>query len=494
MRKEQSCKGVELRQHKIAILSLSTKYLWLLLIPLVIAFIKSQFDVFSFIREFWSSIIIVIFSLFVGIIRWRNIKFCVKDKYFTYKAGVICRQKLNIPFSAVTAITTERPFYLRPFGVVKIYIETDAIAFARSKKSPDISITSNDRVCRALFDSLYVETQKTRNTHHFGKLQVMFFSLVFSSALSGVIFLVTLVSQGTRLLGQNLEAMVITTVEDAVTVAERVLKFVPKTGLAITIIIGAGWLVSVIRNFFRHGNFSVSKKGDNIYIYKGILTKRRFLINSKKINYADIRQSLFMKMCAVMSVHINCSGYGKDKDEIPVFLPVLRQERVNKILSEMLPDFKVFKNDIYVVKKVVGRYLFLPSLAIIGLFAGGLVVANFFPLWQDMTKFVVVMAEIPCIFILFVKIYCYCTNGMAYHDDEIVIRYDKWFKIHTAIIPKARVAKVTVTQTIFQRFSGSCNVVVNSYSEHTGSHKVIGLNLIEAARLIKSAGIGKSIE
>ncbi len=480
------------RQHKAAILFLTTKNLWLLLIPLVRGLVAIKFDFYSWIQGAYLDLIVIAVIIASAILRWFCIGFSVNEEYFTYKAGVIAKFNTKIHYSSISAVTSERPFWLRPFKAVRVYIETDGTTMGPVTRTADISLITNEDHCSALFRKLYVKTDKTRVTHHIERVQLLFFSLVFSSTLSGVIFIVTLFIQGGKLVGQELENKFLTAVNNVTDVVERAIRFVPRTALLVALIIGAGWLISVIRNFLRHDKFKVSRKGNNITITNGFLTKRKYYMNSNKINYADLRQTLFMKLCAVMSVHINCSGYGKAKNEIPVFIPVLKEEKVQGIFKEMLPAFVLSENEITTRKGYVLRFLMPPTLLIFGIMIAAFILDLIYPEWYSIILFLTIMAEIPFALLLVAKCVSFLTNGISFKNDVVCLRYSKAWQFHTVVVPMSRVARVSVKQTLFQRANGSCDVIINSYSEHTGYHRVRGMNLDEAVRLIKNTGIAST--
>ncbi len=480
------------RQHKASILFLATKNLWLLLIPLIRGLVAIRFDFYSWFQGAYLDLIVIAFIIASAILRWFCIGFSVNDNCFTYKAGVVAKFITNINYSSISAVTSERPFWLRPFKAVKIYIETDGTTMGPVTRTADISLITNEEQCSALFRKLYLKTDKTRVTHHIDRIQLLFFSVVFSSALSGVILIVTLFIQGGKIVGQELEDKFLSAVNDVTAVVERAIRFVPRTALLVALIIGTGWLISVTRNFLRHDKFKVSRKGNNITITNGFLTKRKYHINSNKINYADLRQTLFMKLCAVMSVHINCSGYGKAKNEIPVFIPVLKEDKVQGIFKEMLPAFILSENEITTRKGYVLRFLMPPTLLIFGIMIAAFILELTFTEWYSIILFLTIMAEIPSVVLLIAKCVSFLTNGISFKNDVVCLRYSKAWQFHTVVVPKSRVARVSVKQTLFQRVNGSCDVIINSYSEHTGYHRVRGMNLIEAIKLIRNTGIAST--
>ena len=59
--------------------------------------------------------------------------------------------------------------------------------------------------------------------------------------------------------------------------------------------------------------------------------------DAEKINYVDLKQNFFMKLCGVSSVQISCAGYGKNKNEVPVLMPLIENKNDLKKIRQLLP-------------------------------------------------------------------------------------------------------------------------------------------------------------
>ena len=152
------------RQHPIAILRLITKNFWLLIIPLIRGLIALRFDFYDWVQGAYLDIIVIVVILFSAILRWFFIKYEVGEKNFIYKSGVIVKSSFEIPYTALSAVTTERTFWIRPFHAVKIFLDTDGHSLGVSPKSADIFVTTNLEDCEKLFQLIQTETTKANLT------------------------------------------------------------------------------------------------------------------------------------------------------------------------------------------------------------------------------------------------------------------------------------------------------------------------------------------
>ena len=326
----------------------------------------------------------------------------------------------------------------------------------------------------------------------------MAFSFLFSSALSGVALLITAFSGSTDIIGDQLERDFLTVVNDLSDVVAsrlgRLIKGISPAGIAVSIIIGVGFLISFAENILRHINFTAGRRGKCIIISAGLIVKRMYCINSRRVNIADMRQNLLMKFFGITSVHVNCTGYGKRKNEFPVFVPICSIRRINdgksvrklsSVMEMLLPDFSGAGSYINPRTTYIMRFIMPPALAVYGILLLGMVLMIMFPHWYSLIWFMSILLEIPAIWLVFVKACAYCTNGINITDKSVCAKYSVWYSFHTITVPLERVAEIRITQTIFQRMNRSCDVIIYTNSEYIGSHRITGLPITEVQELIR---------
>ena len=158
---------------------------------------------------------------------------------------------------------------------------------------------------------------------------------------------------------------------------------IPPAAAAAALVVVIGWLISFITNLLRHMNFTLEKRGKGVIIRDGSFIRRKYYISAEHINYADLRQSLLMMLFGIMSVNVNCSGYGKGKNEIPVFIPVSDKHKVSGIMKRIIPGYEIEESTAEAGVRFVWRYTGAPTFGMIGLiFAAGTAIM-FFPAWYD---------------------------------------------------------------------------------------------------------------
>lgn len=481
------------RQHPIAVLRYVSKNFWLLLIPLIRGLLALKFDFYNWLSGAYLDILIVLAIFGVAFFRWWNINFKITKKAIYVGSGLFVREMVRIPFSSVTTFVLKKTFIIRPLRAVTLYIDTDSSSTVNKPEDPDIKLVIREKDVQKLLK--YIEPTNTsgeeKNERRYkpNKRRMLFFSLAFSSALSGLIYFGTFLIQGGRLVGDELEKRFLGAVDNVTRVAEKVIYGITPATVGIIIIIGAAWLCSFISNCLRHINFEIQRNGKVIKIRNGFFSRRKYIINAEKINYADLRQNMMMKLFGVMSMNINCSGYGKKKNEIPVFVPVTGKGNAANIMNEFLPEFSSEEGERFdVINGYIMKFLGPPTaliFVIIAAFAGAII---FLPEWYSVALFTAGMGEIVAVHLLIVNLAAFLSNGIELCDGNIVVHYCRAFGFHNVSAPIEKISEIRISQNFLQKFNGSCSFVLYTRGERAVKHVVRGMQLCDAEKVAEMLG------
>ncbi len=477
------------RQHPAAIIGYTTKNFWLLLIPLIRGLASLSFDFSRWAEGAEWDILAVSVMIAAAVIRWYFTYYEIGDSDLSVKTGAFMKKSLVIPYSAVCAVTTEQNLFHAWLGAVRIYVDTDAAVGKRSLADISLIISKPERgmLINGL-SKVFTKENRAGYTYKVSKSVLVVFSLLFSSAISGVALLITLLSGGADIIGEQLERefmLAVNNFSDAVAnLAGRLISGISPAGIAISVIIGVGFLISFVITIMRHMSFTATRRGKCIIISGGLAVKRTYCINCEKINMADMRQNLIMKLLGIASLHVNCTGYGKRKNEIPVFIPICKVKD-DRDIRLLLPDFSVPEGTVNPRISYLWRFIWKAGLIVIVIPFLGLLSLMLFPSWHSLEAFLVVMAEIPAVWYLFAKACAYCTNGLGITDRSVCAVYCSGYAFHNVSVPIERVSEIRITSSFFQRFTRSCDVIIYTNSEYIGGHRIRNIPIIEAERLIR---------
>lgn len=457
------------RQHPIKILTLTIKNFWLLLIPLVRGLINLQFDWWHWLKGAYIDVLTLLAILLLAFVRWRYMTYEIRENSIFFKGGIIAKYQYEIPFSVISSVTFQFSFFKRPIKATDIFIETDSTFGGVKEKSADLKMILSEKETQYLIQKLTDTQVGTKLFYYPSKWNLLIFSFLFSSATSGAAYIATLFIQGGRLFGQSVEQEVFRVVND---VSSKVAIAAPPAAIGVGLLVITGWLFSFISNILRHIGFRIFRQGYRVTIENGFFSRFLYSINIGKINYADFSQSVLMRLFHVRSIQVSCSGYGKRKQEIPVFVPITTDKEADASLRMLLPGFTVSDNIVEPGLKAVFVYLSGGILMVLASLMINLLGLIFFAEFHELLQFTSVMVLIPVAWLLIAESVAFSFSGIGFAKGHLTLRYGKWFKLHTVTVPQSRIASIRVRRTIFQLANGTCDIIVRTASENGKSHRI----------------------
>ncbi len=474
------------RQHPIKILSLTVKNFWLLLIPLVRGLINLRFDWRHWLEGAYIDILTLLAILLLAYLRWRYMTYEIKENSIVFKGGIIAKYQYEIPFSVISSATFQFSFFKRPLKAADIYIETDSSFGGLKEKNADLKMILSEKETQYLIQKLTDRQVGTKLFYYPSKWNLLIFSFLFSSATSGTAYIATLLIQGGRLFGQSIEQELVNVVND---VSSKIAIAAPPAAIGLGLVVISGWLFSFISNILRHIGFKIYRQGKAVTVENGFFSHFIYRINIGKINYADFSQSVLMRLFKVRSIQVSCSGYGKRKQEIPVFVPITTDKEAAASLRMLLPGFTVSENAVEPGLKAVFVYLSGGILMVLASLVVDLVGLVFFAEFRELLRFTSIMVLIPVAWLLIAESVAFSFSGIGYADGHFTLRYGKWFKLHTVTVPEERIASVRIRRTVFQMANGTCDVIVRTAAENGRSHRIRYLPYRKTVEFLAESGI-----
>ncbi|HBN10542.1 MAG TPA: hypothetical protein DD392_00950 [Ruminococcus sp.] len=476
-------------QHPVKILSYCSKNMWLLIFPLLrgLAAVRiMDFNaLYSWFIGAWFDILIVILILLTGFIRWKFTGFNADNEKIVFYSGIAARTVNEIPYASITSFTVENRFFLRIFKAASVYIDTGSGKF--SDNDMKIMVYNNDaaEIRKKIENYLRKKPQECHYNYKPRLLSTIFFSFVFSSTITGVIYIAVFFIKSGKIVEEIIQEKMIDKLSDVShSLSVKLPVYISPLALTIALVFIGSWFISFIGNIMRYTGFRISIEGKTARIKTGLLTRRSYCINTSKINYIDLRQSILTKIARVMSINVNCSGYGNSAKEIPVLIPVMHKKYAVPALNAMFPEAPVFhKSDYKPSLKFLWRYTW-PSLLICALFVPVYFAADyFFPLYHDAYKFLLIMAEIPSVWYVIVSIISNRTSGISACDESLCIKYSKGYVFHTVIAHNYHIVKTVISQNIFQKFTDTCDITIYINSEFSTYHRLKSIKLKDAEKI-----------
>ena len=131
--------------HPIMIFENLSRFLFLLIIPLLRGFLYAIFggSLYEWLEGAWFDLLIVFIMVAASILEWAFFRYTVYRRGILVRRGVLVRNSFFIPSRCYTTLSFEHSWWLRPFKAVHVRVDTAAGSF----NIPDLKITLSNAEC-----------------------------------------------------------------------------------------------------------------------------------------------------------------------------------------------------------------------------------------------------------------------------------------------------------------------------------------------------------
>lgn len=487
---ERSEKHKYKHSHAINILEHTTKFLVLLVFPLARALfvsLTSKNGFYNWLQGAWFDITVIAVIFLLGLFAWYKYVYYLSDSGIYIRQGIMLPKYRYIPYRKLSVVTIERTFYLIPFRAVRVRADTDG----GSPTNPDFSITMYKKDVEdfiRLTKAPFVNYGDLKRVYMPKNMNIAILSFITSNSLTGVLFAYAFISGTGKVIGGEFESSMM---QQLTSFASELAKGIPPVAAMLGFVLLGGWLLSFLINLVRHLRFFVARQSGSLQIQGGVVTRREYLIAVKRINLIEMRQTLLTKLFGFYTVFIHSNGYGKKKDELSVLMPSGEGYDLARNLELLLPEIPVCRPTVRPRIRYLSRFLIPPISWIGGVIVGWFVAYWIFDAFSDVIVYFGIMAVIPCVWYLVVKLVSYFHTGVGISDSAYTFCYTYGYRIKTVAVPKKRVVKLTIRRSLFQVMAGCCDLVILTYSEGKKRHVVPNVNFEEAKQIMQAEGFYK---
>lgn len=235
--------------------------------------------------------------------------------------------------------------------------------------------------------------------------------------------------------------------------------------LIVISILALSFCLSIINTLIKYYKFNIYLKNEKLNISYGLLNRKNYSFDRKKIKGVHIKQNLLMQLLGLYFLEIEGIGYGDEKGEQAILYPICKEKVKIELIRQILPEF-IFKNKVTKPsRKTLFRFIF---------------------------KKIVFMAIIICflsyyfsygyISILLLPVFLvlgymeYKNTALGIGDRLIYMSYNGFYKTQS-IIKISAVQSLIFSTSYFQKQQEICDIGINIFSNDYGkSIKVKNLN------------------
>lgn len=337
------------------------------------------------------------------IAKWLTTRYRLDGDGLALRTGLFRRSHRVVSYDRIHAITVSQPVYMRPFDVMQLAIATGdatdgsivlaAVPAALQAKLEELragdvmaleTVATSPRQVPGTSDNDALANAPDRLIFRASMRDILLFALTDLGFLAAAVVVWGFVQQvsdvlprrWTRLAADSLNGMV---ARGALALAGLL--------VAVVAVLLAFSVVTALARFY---GFEVRRRGDDLVVERGLLTRRTMTIPMSRIQTIVVRRNPLRRLFGLCSVELGLSaaGLGEAGDteamEGANVLPMIGRAKIYDVLRDMLPEWDLHEPDLHRTGRGLLRYYLLaPTLASLVLAVGAAIswTLDMEPLW-----------------------------------------------------------------------------------------------------------------
>lgn len=416
--------------------------------------------------------VVLIFMLVSGIIKWKRFRYWFEEEELRIEYGLFVKKKRYIPFERIQSLNYTEGIFHRPFGLVKVKVETagggptkeaDAELTAIKKEAAEqikkemmlaknkvqVEVDENENV-------VVQEIVKEETRPIFKMSRKDLIVLASTSGGVGVFFsgLAVFASQFSNVIPYDL-------IYDEIVVFIRFGALI--VALAIFAVLLVAWVVSIVLTFINYYEFTIRVEDDEIIITRGLLEKKKITIPLSRIQGIRVVENPLRQIMGYATVIVDSAGGSlAEKDEKIRLLPLTKRTEIDPILAQIFPDLLFDQSFIRVPKR---SRKFFYRLDFIWIVPVATAISYFF---YPFGLFSLLL--FPLSFVL--GVWQQKTAGYFMDEHQLVVQYRIFSRV-VVWMEKRRIQSMTERTTFFQKKANVSSIITTIKSGVGGASTTI---------------------
>ncbi|MDD5923677.1 MAG: PH domain-containing protein [Clostridia bacterium] len=447
------------------------KFLFFIIVPAV------QTLIFRKINNVYS-ILNLIFCLVVvlyAVIRAYFESCSIYGDTISITRGLIVRTNIQLPISSVDSITIHKGLISgKLFGVRRFFADVPSL----SRKMNTAVYVSHGRA-KEIVECLAKKDNK-KKIYTAKKYKTLFMAVLWSNSLTGFLILMPFMNNINKLFGGN----PINEIYEDISITKYLIYIgFPPVAATVTNILLICWVFSVVLHLGRYLIFNVEKNESLIYINRGFFSRATFITGKESVNAVTIKQNISMIPFNIYSAYIHTISTEKTKGDKSLLISPERRKNTMSIIGEIM-NYDAFsgKGKVRPPRSARAAYIYFPFCI---MSADALLAMTLIYFGTDIKLiFIISIFTMPVILIWIVfRLMAFGRASFSYGDEGITLTNYNGFSFNENLIPLKKLQKLDITQSIFQKINGRCNIIVYVYSENNMKLKIKQISLDSAKNI-----------
>ncbi|PLR81113.1 PH domain-containing protein [Bacillus sp. V33-4] len=428
---------------------------------------------------FWLiSIGTVLFILVGGVLSWLRFTYRVEDGELRIEYGIVIRKKRYIPFERIQSLDYSEGIFHRPFGLVKVKVET---AGGLGLNEAEAVLTA---ITKAEADAIQQILTSAKNNHRIPVeiLNETEEELIYKISAPELLLLAS-TSGGVGVVISAVIAFFFQ-FDELIPYRRLFTGFERLIGSGIVFVstlvfIGffIAWVIALIGTMLKYADFTVKRINNDLVISRGLLEKRQTTIPLKRIQAMRISENLIRQPLGYAAVSLESAGgsFEKGDQSQVLLLPMIRKNKIGDLLQNVLNDYQLETCFVPAPLRAKVRYV---TRGLLIAFPFAVVPAVFFRPWGYLSLLLFIAAAIWSLLM-------YKDAGWNLDNQQLALRYRGIVK-NTVYMRKIKIQSLSNQESYFQKNKDLATVEAFVMSGiGAGGGKVIDIERNDAIQIYK---------
>jgi putative membrane protein len=401
--------------------------------------------------------------LLTGILSWYRFTYRVEEGELRIEHGLFVRKKRYIPFERIQSLDVSEGILQRPFGLVKVKVET--AGGARTEDAEAVLTAIRKEEADQIHERL-VAVKNSKLVNESEEEEVTIRESVIYRLSPGDLLLLASTSGGVGVVISAIFAFFFQ-FEELIPyqkVYKEVEHFISNGMIFISIVVFLGflvaWLISVVGTMLKYANFTLKKVDQDLIITRGLLEKRQITIPLSRIQAIRISENILRQPLGKASVYVESAGGSALNEEGSkvLVIPLIKKQEIANNLEPLLEDYPFRTQLNKLPSRALSRYLIRGVVIVLPVV---IAVSYFFRPW-GYGSLLFILASIIWSALKFKD------AGWALEREFLALRYRTFVK-STVLMKREKVQALTARKSFFQNKKQLATIEAVVKSGHSGS-------------------------
>lgn len=390
-------------------------------------------------------IVVVLLILVFGIISWARYTYRIEEGELRIEFGVFVRKKRYIPFERIQSLDLSEGIFHRPFGLVKVKVETAGSSGLESAEAVLTAISKDE--ASAIQDVLQNIKTHGREINEDELIPEVKEEILYKISMKELLLLGS-TSGG---VGVVISAVIAFFSQfDEIIPYEAVFheleEFVASGVIFVSLIVFIGlffaWIIAVIGMVLKYADFTLKKVDDDLIITRGLLEKKQLTIPLNRIQGIRISENLLRQPLGYASVYIESAGGSAANAESSAvnILPFIKKAEIKGIIEGHINSFTISDEVTPAPKRALIRYILRGWWYVIPI---AIALIIFLKLW-GLLSLLLFPISAGWSYLKFKD------AGWRQLGNQLTLSYRGLIK-HTVFMHKSKIQALTIKESYFQR-------------------------------------------